>query len=81
MFFGLASLVHIIVFSSNGEQNVMRSHFRVIVSNLRLLPELVQIPACGKGKIIVSLCFNGYFTLLLMALRAGSLTVSLRRGY
>jgi hypothetical protein len=58
----------------------VRGDFGVVLGDLGLLAQLVQVAGGGEGEVVVPGWGAGYLTLLLMALRAGSFTVSLRRG-
>ena len=52
-------------------------HLLDIVDLLRLLGQLVHAPVRGEGEVVVSGWGKQYLMLLLIALRAGSFTISL----
>jgi hypothetical protein len=54
--------------------------FRVILCDFWFFAQLEEVSTGGEGEVVVSGWDEGYLMLLVMALRAGSLTVSLRRG-
>jgi hypothetical protein len=55
---------------------VVDCHFLDVVGLLGLLPQLVEGTSGGEGEVVVPAWGREYLTLLLMALRAGSLKVS-----
>lgn len=75
-----AGLADVVVLLAGGEQDAVGCGLGVILGHLGLLPQLEEVATGGEGEVVVPGWLWGYLMLLLMALRAGSLTVSLSRG-
>ena len=71
----LSHFVHIIVFLPDGQKDIMCCNLSIVVNSFRFLPQLIEVPAGREGQVVVSEWRRCYLTLLLMAFKAGSLTV------
>lgn len=65
----------VVVFLADAQHDAVGGDLGEVVGGLGLLPELTHVPAGGEGEVVVSGWAGVYLTLLLMALRAGSLKV------